>query len=245
MEENDAPLTRRERRSILREERKFEENESFLKKNWLGFVFGLVLLALVLGGGYFLLSGSILSSGSSLPGQTLADQGRGHVPDGTVVSYNSNPPSSGSHYAEWTRAGVFSRPISDGHLIHSLEHGYVILSYNCEKPVSSIEYPVSIAYAHEEELEAENKGEDNGRKTEELGDSAWKSDDCRDLVTKLTGVYEKKGKKKLIVIPRSSLDARIALTAWTRIDKLDSFDENRIIKFIDAFRNKGPEKTME
>src|SRR3989344_5170063 len=66
-----------------------------------------------------------------------------------------------------------------------------------------------------------------------------------EVVAKLAGVYKKKGEDRLIVVPRPALDARFALTAWTRIDKLKDFDEGRIIKFIDAFRNQGPEKTME
>ncbi len=184
-----------------------------------------------------------------LPGEVVKDLGRNHVPDGTAVEYNSNPPTSGNHYAEWTRAGVYANPVSDGHLVHSLEHGYVILSYNCTKEFSIYNLQFSKAYAHEEELATPASASASARQ-EEATESAnltgvWENQECKDLVAKLTSVYEKKGKKKLIVIPRPSLDIKIALTAWGRIDKLSSFDEARIIKFIDAFRDKGPEKTVE
>jgi len=40
--------------------------------------------------------------------------------------------TSGPHYAEWTRAGIYNRAPEDGNLVHSLEHGYVIISYRDE-----------------------------------------------------------------------------------------------------------------
>lgn len=67
-----------------------------------------------------------------LTGEAVTDLGRDHVAVGTKVEYNSNPPTSGPHYVEWTRAGIYDEPIDDGHLIHSLEHGYVIISYRDE-----------------------------------------------------------------------------------------------------------------
>lgn len=188
-----------------------------------------------------------------IPGQKVQDLGQEHVPDGTKVEYNSNPPTSGSHYADWTRAGVYDKSISDGHLIHSLEHGYVVVSYNCEKLVSIPQSLVPVAYAHKEELVPQaTESADATESAQALG-GKWESQNCRDLVAKLTTIYEKKGKRKLIVIPRPSLDTRIGLTAWTRIDKFDpsassglsELDEKRIERFIDAWRDKGPEKTME
>lgn len=176
-----------------------------------------------------------------LPGQRVADLGREHVPDGTTVEYNSNPPTSGPHYAAWTRAGVYEKPVSDGHLVHSLEHGYVIISYNCKKEFSIFKFQFSKVYAHEEALDTNIDATESA----ELAGSEWQSAQCKDLVEKLKTIYEKKGKRKLIVIPRPSLDSLIALTAWTRIDKMDSFDQKRIEAFIDAWRDRGPEKTQE
>lgn len=40
----------------------------------------------------------------------------------------------------------------------------------------------------------------------------------------------------VILAPHPGLDRCIALTAWTRIDKLDAVDEGRIVRFIDAYR---------
>lgn len=177
-----------------------------------------------------------------LTGEVVADLGREHVPPGTKVDYNSNPPTSGNHYADWTKKGIYSEVKEDGYLIHSLEHGYIIMSYNCEVHPQSLKL-VPQALAHTGEDEASGSAESTASAKISGGD--WDLPECKELVAKLSEVYKKKGEDRLIVIPRPRLDARIALTAWTKIDKLSDFDEERITKFIDAFRNQGPEKTME
>jgi hypothetical protein len=93
-------------------------------------------------------------------------------------------------------------------------------------------------------IDQSSKATDSPEIQEDLGEE-WESEDCKKLISDLTSVYEKMGQRKLIVIPRPSLYTKIALTAWTRIDKFNDFDEVRIVEFIQAFRDKGPEKTME
>ena len=68
------------------------------------------------------------------PGRQVQSQGRDHIPVGTshTVRYNSDPPTSGPHYDPSARPGIYDEPIPDGYLVHSLEHGYVIISYNVE-----------------------------------------------------------------------------------------------------------------
>jgi hypothetical protein len=54
-----------------------------------------------------------------------------HVPVGSdLISYNSNPPTSGSHYGTPARAGFRENPIEDSYLVHSLEHGLILVSYH-------------------------------------------------------------------------------------------------------------------
>jgi hypothetical protein len=58
---------------------------------------------------------------------------------------------------------------------------------------------------------------------------------CPELVTRLRAVVE--GYDKYVILaPYPPMKSRIALTAWTRLEALDDFDEKRIIRFIDAFR---------
>lgn len=49
--------------------------------------------------------------------------------------YNSDPPTSGLHYATEAQAGFYDENIYTypaGYLVHNLEHGYVIFWYNCD-----------------------------------------------------------------------------------------------------------------
>jgi len=55
-------------------------------------------------------------------------------PDSDPGAYNSDPPTSGPHYAQEASAGFFDTNIYTypaGYLVHNLEHGYVIFWYNC------------------------------------------------------------------------------------------------------------------
>ena len=66
------------------------------------------------------------------PVQTLPT--REHVPDSTKVEYTTNPPTSGNHWAQAATWGIYpSRPVPDERLVHNLEHGGVIISYNPNK----------------------------------------------------------------------------------------------------------------
>jgi hypothetical protein len=55
-----------------------------------------------------------------------------HVQQGTAVAYTTNPPASGPHYPVWANFQEFTTVVPDGNLVHSLEHGAVLLLYNCE-----------------------------------------------------------------------------------------------------------------
>ena len=59
--------------------------------------------------------------------------GREHITQGTAVStYNSNPPSSGSHWPSPAKNGIYDTQLADEQLIHDLEHGYIWISYKSD-----------------------------------------------------------------------------------------------------------------
>lgn len=72
----------------------------------------------------------------------------------------------------------------------------------------------------------------------------YSCDDCPGLVAQLEGVVERY-RSKVILAPYPDMPARIALTAWGRIAELKDFDERAIARFIDAYRNKGPEQVPD
>ena len=45
--------------------------------------------------------------------------------------YNSDPPTSGPHYAQPAQAGFYDEALPDEQLVHNLEHGYIVIWYNC------------------------------------------------------------------------------------------------------------------
>ncbi len=86
------------------------------------------------------------SGATSEPGpvQTFPDLGADHLTaeavaaylagDESVVTYNSNPPTSGAHANAWALCGVYRQVIPDPFQVHSLEHGAVIVAYRSDIP---------------------------------------------------------------------------------------------------------------
>lgn len=144
------------------------------------------------------------------PGQPVPSQGNAHIqsPGSPHAPYNSDPPTSGPHVSYIARWGIHKAPILHEVQVHNLEDGGVVIQYDCK--------------------------------------------DCEDLIAKLEGIvrkYQEKARleraktnprhpsryERLVLSPYPGMDARIALTAWGRIDKLDEFDEARIVRFIEAY----------
>lgn len=70
----------------------------------------------------------------ALPGQDVPIQGQEHVQPGVPHDpYNSDPPTSGPHYPTTAETGFFNEAPLDEYLVHNLEHGHVIIWYNCSK----------------------------------------------------------------------------------------------------------------
>jgi hypothetical protein len=57
-----------------------------------------------------------------------------HVGEGTPIAYCSNPPSGGNHYPVWANFQEYSAPVDWPYLVHSMEHGAVVLLYKCDPP---------------------------------------------------------------------------------------------------------------
>lgn len=208
------------------------------------YVIWLAAALLVVGGGWWVWK----QLSKPLAGQAVPDMGRQHVADISNVAYNSNPPTSGPHFALWAKPGVYDRVVSDGYLIHSLEHGYVVISYDCNGDITSVTgeatdsaKPLTRMQAPPSATRSWFTPESPPAKEIELPES-FSSTECKALVDKLRGFV---GGKRVVVVPRLANDTLVALTAWNRIDKMDSLDEARIGGFINAWNNRGPEKTIE
>lgn len=54
-----------------------------------------------------------------------------HIYDCSPVAYTSNPPTSGPHYYEWAAYKTYSVPVERIFYVHDLEHGGIVILYNC------------------------------------------------------------------------------------------------------------------
>ena len=70
------------------------------------------------------------------PMLTEVMQSRDHFPeplkftDVFPAGYNTVPPTSGPHWPQWSNCGFFTHHLPDELLVHNLEHGNIIVSYN-------------------------------------------------------------------------------------------------------------------
>ncbi len=69
-----------------------------------------------------------------LAGTRVEISGRDHLTEGEKPPvYNSNPPTSGKHSAQTEPWGISDSPLIKEKLVHNLEHGGIVIRYNCEK----------------------------------------------------------------------------------------------------------------
>ena len=147
-------------------------------------------------------------------GMYYPSQGHTHLqpgePDDFV--YNSNPPSSGPHRELFTDTFISPVPIPKYVQVHLLEHGNVLLQYNCNCPDLAAALG-SIAMVYDMHLIPTN----------ELQPSAADVQNGEDQ-----GLA-------VIVAPYPAMKSRIALTAWTRLGTLPAIDKHKVVSFIDSY----------
>ncbi|MFQ5541463.1 MAG: DUF3105 domain-containing protein [Candidatus Binatia bacterium] len=151
----------------------------------------LVALLILSGAGYW-----AYGKWSASPlGEFVPSLGNRHISPSQVglMTYNSDPPTSGPHLPSLARWGIHERPIPKELQVHNLEDGGVMVQYNCPEA----------------------------------------SQDCKTLVEKLANVVRRYN--HAILAPYPGMSHQIALTAWSRIDEFNEFDEGRIVRFIDAY----------
>src|SRR6266849_4193858 len=75
-----------------------------------------------------------LSASRPAPGETVGtkmpDQGNSHIPDNQRFSYNSTPPTSGSHWQSPTSWGIKDAQEANERTTHNLEHGGIVIAYS-------------------------------------------------------------------------------------------------------------------
>lgn len=60
------------------------------------------------------------------------NEDRAHAEVCSAIDYVPSPPGAGAHYGAWADFRVYDQPVPWGFLVHSLEHGAVVLVRGCE-----------------------------------------------------------------------------------------------------------------
>jgi hypothetical protein len=92
----------------------------------------LALLALAACGGEDVTSSVGTPQGECNAVETsFRDGSRDHVAPCSDVSYGMTPPVFGDHYPTWAAFQTYDYPVPLGYLVHDLEHGAVVVFYDC------------------------------------------------------------------------------------------------------------------
>src|SRR3989338_4262757 len=152
-----------------------------------------IICLLALLGGYWF----VKEATKPQPGEFVASLGNKHIQNITDAHdpYNSVPPTSGTHVSGKAQRGISESPIPDELQLHNLEDGGVVVQYNCTPGVDP---------------------------QNQATPGAEVQDECKKLIEDLSGMV-KKYSDKVLMAPYPKLDTRVALTAWTRIDKFNEF----------------------
>ena len=157
---------------------------------------------------------TIAGGGPAFAGRSFAAQGHAHLgadePDDFV--YNSGPPTSGPHKEIFSDQFVNPNPLPVFVQVHLLEHGNVLLQYNCTCPDVAASLS-AIAYEFDSKLIAPNELQPTAPEVQ---------------------AGEEQG-KAVIVAPYPHMKSRIALTAWTRLGVLSTVDKPKIESFIGLY----------
>ena len=103
----------------------------------------LVTLIIVFGGVYLSNKKGVENNeklGKIMMGEKIPDMGAIHVKENEPhQEYNSNPPTSGPHWAGVAGAGIKDEIVPDELILHSMEHGAVVVWYREDLEQSDID----------------------------------------------------------------------------------------------------------
>ena len=148
-------------------------------------------------------------------GEAIRIVGFSHIHAGEqATDWNSDPPTSGQHYSIPAPAGFYEEAILDEHVVHSLEHGYVILYFNCELKYGT------------------------GEAARQACDELWVE---IAYAMQAAGVWDQTNTPKMIVLPRPEMENFITYTSWGRLYRVDDFHPDEYLRYVELYRGVAPE----
>ncbi|MEA2645898.1 MAG: hypothetical protein QOE92_981 [Chloroflexota bacterium] len=144
----------------------------------------------------------------------IPEEGHDHVPDGSPIQYQHQPPSSGNHYSSagaprpW---GPYKDEVPPGAFVHNLEHGGIVVAYRCSGAECDDMY-------------------------KQVQDVFSKLTPHPAPTTNPTT-----NEVKFISTPYQQMEPKVALLAWDTEQDLSSIDFGLINDFYEKYRDHGRE----
>lgn len=160
-----------------------------------------------------------------------------HLPEGTVITYNSNPPSSGPHYPIWANFQEYAEPIEWPYLVHSLEHGAILLLYKtpCAAGIAD-DGPNDDADASS----ADDAGASDGGASGACAPVVEALREVRDSLSS-DPLCDPSIRVRVVIAPAPDLDVPVAAAAWGWTYKAACADLPTLEDFARAHYAQGPE----
>lgn len=135
-----------------------------------------------------------------------------HVPIGTSIEWDSNPPSSGPHFPIWAAYQAYTTPVPRGYYVHDEEHGGVVLLYTCSDPAGCPQVAAAL---------------------QSVSDSLPDDPLC-------TGAGEGV-RVRTVITPDPLLDVPVAAAAWGWVYRAQCVDLPTLKAFAQQHYGQGPE----
>lgn len=150
MENQENQQFTKKERKVIRKEEKGNQLETEKKQRDLKKTIRWVVILAIIFGALFLIAKTVSRERENLienlPGQFFQEQGKAHINPGIEHEpYNSNPPTSGSHWSNPANAGIYDEELPDEQLVHNLEHSHIWISYKPDLDSDTIEKLEKIA----------------------------------------------------------------------------------------------------
>jgi hypothetical protein len=160
-------------------------------------------------------------------GQVISEMPHDHVAEGTKVTYEHNPPTSGCHYNLGAGKaplshGAYSSEIAPEYWVHNLEHGYIVVLYNCPSGCDS-DFQKLRTWL---QTVPPDQALLNAARAQPGATQAF--------INQYT--YP-----KVVIMPDTKMDKKFAAVSWDYYDPMDTLDINEVQRFYDNHVGHSPE----
>jgi Protein of unknown function (DUF3105) len=136
------------------------------------------------------------------------------------------------YFAYRAQANLPGVPLPDQGNLHIASADSPHVPYNSDPPTSGPHLPYIAPWGvHTRPIDRELQVHN----LEDGGVLVQYNCECPELVVKLKAIVQRYD-KHVILAPYPGMKPKIALTAWTRIDTLEAFDDARVTRFIETYR---------